>query len=344
MTTALTRHTRTRRSRPNARGACVIVAAIIVAALAARTNAQATFTQVATIHTPAHLVEIDGRHAYVVHEKALTIFDISKPAAPVKLGSQELPEKIWGIRIVGPLVYAAADFYGLAIVDVSDPKAPALRGRIKTPGQAKNVAIIDTVSGKTALVADHMSGVDIIDVSDAAKPTVRDSFFLEGYARDVNSVGSLAFAIDSPAGIYTFDLGKSGPIEPIGSQQSARAPASIELSKGANGQPDLAVLVGGGSLQIYDLAKPAAPTKAAVFPTPSGRPVRATLASRRAFVADGREGLHVVDLTTPAKPTIVGSFKTPAPARDVAVTDTHVFVATGNDEEGEILVLSRQGS
>lgn len=304
--------------------------------------AQTTFTQVGTIHSPAHLVEIAGRHAYVVHEKTLTLYDISKPEAPVKLGVQELPEKIWGIRIVGPLIYAAADFFGLAIIDASDPKAPALRGRIKTPGQAKNVAVIDTVSGKTALVADHMSGVDIVDVSDAAKPVVRDSFFLDGYARDVNSVGSLAFAIDSPAGIYTFDLAKSGPVEPVGSQQSARAPASIELSRGASGQPDLAVLVGGGSLQIYELLKPAAPTKSAVFPTPGGRPVRATLTGRLAFVADGREGLQVVDLSTPSKPSIVGSFKTPAPARDVAVTDSHVFVATGNDEEGEILVLSRR--
>lgn len=304
--------------------------------------AQATFTQVATIHGPAHLVEIDGRQAYAVNEKTLTIYDVSKPEAPVKLGSQDLPEKIWGIRIIGPLVYAAADFYGLAIIDASNPKAPVLRGRIKTPGQAKNVAVIDTAGGKTALVADHMSGVDIIDVSDAAKPTVRDSFFLEGYARDVNSVGALAFAIDSPAGIYTFDLTKSGPVEPVGSQQSARAPASIELSKSPNGQPDLAVLVGGGSLQVYDLAKPAAPTKAAVFPTPGGRPVRATLEGRRAFVADGREGLQVVDLSTPSKPAIVGAFKTPAPARDVAVTDTHVFVATGSDEEGEILILARR--
>lgn len=305
-------------------------------------SAQATFTQVATIHAPAHLVEIDGRHAYVVNEKTLTLYDISNPEAPLKLGSQELPEKIWGIRIVGPLVYAAADFFGLAIIDTSDPKAPVLRGRIKTPGQAKNVAVIDTASGKTALVADHMSGVDIVDVSDATKPAVRDSFFLEGYARDVNNVGSLAFAIDSPAGIYTFDLAKSGPVEPIGSQQSARAPASIELSKGPNGQPDLAVLVGGGSLQVYELSKPAAPTKAAVFPTPGGRPVRATLTGRRAFVADGREGLQVVDLATPSKPSIVGSFKTSAPARDVAVTDSHVFVATGNDEEGEIVVLARR--
>jgi hypothetical protein len=56
--------------------------------------------------------------------------------------------------------------------------AQVLRGALKTPGQAKNVAIV----GSTALVADHMSEVDIIDVSNAARPVNRGSFFVEGYA------------------------------------------------------------------------------------------------------------------------------------------------------------------
>jgi len=319
------------------RATIIALSSLALAPVALPSAAQSvTLAQVATIHGPAHLVEVHGGRLYVVSEKTLTLHDVSKPEAPVTLGSLTLPEKIWGIRVVGSLVYAAADFYGLAVIDVSDPKAPVLRGRIKTPGQAKNVAII----GTTGLVADHMSGIDIIDVSNPAQPTVKDSYFLEGYARDVTSSGSLAFAIDAPAGIYTFDLAKSGPVEPIGAQQSARAPASIELGVDAAGRLDLAVLVGGGLLQIYDLAKPAAPAKVATFQTPGTRPVRATLRGRRAIVADGREGVQVVDLSTPSMPSLVGSFKTPAPARVVAASDTHIFVATGNDEEGEVLVLA----
>src|SRR5262245_54587248 len=228
-----------------------------------------TFTQVGTMHGPANLIEVDGGRAYVVGGKTLTVFDLSNPASPVHLGSHTFPEKIWGIRVVGPLVYVAADFYGLGIVDASDPKSLILRGSLKLPGQAKNVALV----GTTALIADHMSGVDIVDVSDAAKPVNKGSFFLDGYARDVNSVGSMAYAIDAPAGLYVFDLSKPGPVEPITSQQSARAPASIELAKAASGQPgNLAVLVGGGLVQIYDLTKPTEPVRAATFKTPSGRP------------------------------------------------------------------------
>jgi hypothetical protein len=319
-------------------GVVLAGAAMMVAAAASGLLAQGqTFTEVGKIHGPANLIEIDGGRAYIVGGKTLRLVDVSNPAAPKPLGSYSFPEKIWGIRIVGSTIYVAADFFGLGILDVSNPSAPVLRGSLKTPGQAKNVAIV----GTTALVADHMSGLDIIDITDIAKPVNRGDFFLEGYARDVVSSGSMAYAIDAPAGLYIFDLSKPGPLEAIGSQQSARAPASIELSKGPAGQgATLAVLVGGGLLQVYDVTKPAAPVRAATWKTPSGRPSRATLHGTRAYVADFREGLQVVDLSTPAAPALAGSFKTTEPARDVAVTDTHVFLVVGaGEEEGEILIL-----
>jgi hypothetical protein len=269
----------------------------------------------------------------------LTLYDISNPASPAKLGSHTFPEKIWGIRIVGPLVYVAADFFGLGILDVSEPSKPALRGSLKTPGQAKNVAVV----GTTALVADHMSGVDIIDVSNSAAPVNRGAYFLEGYARDVNSAGSIAYAIDAPAGIYVFDLSRPTIDEPVSSQQSARAPANIELLKPAGAAAaSLAVLSGGGLLQVYDLSKPLEPVRVGTFKTPGGRPTRSTLHGMHAYVADGREGVQVVDLSKPAEPALIAGFKTPQPARDVAVSGSHVYVAVGaGEEEGEVLIFRR---
>ncbi|PYR37390.1 MAG: hypothetical protein DMF90_07050, partial [Acidobacteria bacterium] len=153
--------------------------------------------------------------------------------------------------MVGSLVYLAADFFGLGIVEVDSAGTPTLRGSVKTPGQAKNVAVI----GTKALVADHMSGVDHIDVSNAAKPVTLGSFFLDGYARDVVSAGSLAYAVDAPTGLYIFDLSKSGPLEAVTTVQSASAPGSIVLADPPSAPgPTLALLVGGGSLQVYDVS------------------------------------------------------------------------------------------
>lgn len=292
-----------------------------------------SFTEVGRIPVAANLVDINGQIAYIAGGKTLRLYNISKPESPVALGSHTFPERIWGLRLVGSTLFVAADFYGLAVLDVSNPSTPVLRGAVKTPGQAKNVAVF----GSRALVADHMSGLDVIDVSDAAKPTITGSFFLEGYARDVISAGSMAYAIDAPAGLYVFDLSKPGPVEPVSSQQSARAPLSIELS------PSLAVLVGGGLLQIYDVTTPHAPTRVTTFRTPSGRPSRATIHGQFLYVADGREGLQVVDVSKPSAPVVVGSgFKTSEPARDVAVLDSYVFLAIGGGEEGgEVLILRR---
>ncbi len=304
-----------------------------------------TLAPVGTIPGPADLVQVQDTHAYVVADKTLTIVDISNPASPMRLGAYTFPEKIWGFRVVGSLVYVADDFFGLGILDVSNAAAPALLGSFKTPGQAKNVAVF----GTKAVVADHMSGVDLIDVSNRAKPVSLGSFFVDGYARDVVAAGSLAYAVDAPAGLYVFDLSKPGPFDAVSTQQSATAPASIVVSEpsGAPG-PKVAVLVGGGSLQVYDLSAPAAPVRAATHRTPSGRPLRVALHGALAYVADGREGVQVVDLSTPSTPRVVGAYKTPNPARDVAVADSLVLVVAGPLPQGnvpsgggEVLILRR---
>jgi hypothetical protein len=100
----------------------------------------------------------------------------------------------------------------------------------------------------------------------------------------------------------------------------------------------------GGSLQLYDVSKPEAPVHVSTYRTPGaggwmqGGGGRLALKGTLAYVADGAEGLHLVDLSTPSAPRTVGSYKTAAPARDVAVADSLVFVVVGNQE---VLILRR---
>jgi hypothetical protein len=281
----------------------------------------------------------------VVGHHTLRIFDVTSVAAPRELGTYTFPEKIWGIEVMEPLIYVAADFFGLGILDVSNPAAPRLRGSLKTPGQAKSVAVV----GAKAAVADHMSGVDFVDTSNADKPTMLGSFYLEGYAREVAAFGSLTYAVDAPAGVYTFDMTQPGAPEPVHAQQTATAPGMIVVSDPKASAPKLAVMVGGGSVQVYDLSKPASPARLAALKTPSGRPIRAALHGSHAFVADWREGLQVVDLSNPKAPRVVASHKTTAQARDVAVAGSHVFVVIGAPSETprefkdqEVLILKHE--
>ena len=308
--------------------ACAAVVAVVAAGAVARGQG-GTFTQVASIPGPADLVQVHGYRAYVVGHGTLRIFDVAVMQAPRELGSYTFPQKIWGIEVVDPLIYVAADFFGFGILDISNPAAPKLRGSLKTPGQAKSVAIV----GSKAAVADHMSGVDFIDTSNADKPTLLGSFYVEGYAREVAAFGTMAYAVDAPTGVYTFDMTQPGALEPVHSQQTATAPGMIVVSDPKANAPKLAVMVGGGSLQVYDLSKPAEPARLGALKTPSGRPLRAALHGAHAFVADWREGLQVVDLSNPKALRVVATHKTAAQARDVAVAGSHAFVVIGAPSE-----------
>ena len=308
--------------------------AAIAAIGAARGAAQTVqFTQVGTIPGPADLIHVDGKLAYIAAGHTFTVVDISNPAAPRRGGTHTFPERIWGFQVIGSTAYVAADFYGLGILDVSNPAAPTLRGSLKTPGQAKNVAVFKT----QALVSDHMSGVDHIDISNPAKPVSLGSFFLDGYSRDVAASGPMAYAVDAPAGMYVFDLSKPGPLDAVSSQQTATAPGTIELSDPSAAEgAQIAVLLGGGMLQVYDLSNPAAPVKVGTHKTSGVRSSRATLKGKVAYVPDLSDGMQVVDLSTPATPRVVATYKTATPVRDVAVAHSLVYVVVGPPAQGNI--------
>jgi hypothetical protein len=210
-----------------------------------------------------------------------------------------------------------------------------------------------TVVGTTALLTDHVAGVDFVDVANTAKPTSLGTFFLDGYARDVTSAGTTAYAVDSPTGLYVFDLSKpfdmskDEPFEPVASQQSVTGSRVVDVAPapGPSGV-HLAVMTGGPELQVYDVANQKMPRKLASFPVPGGTQ-RAELRGSLAYVAAAAEGLQVVDLSTPAKPKIVAAYKTPLPARDVWIAeDGLVFVAMGKiatryQGDGEVMILRR---
>jgi hypothetical protein len=167
----------------------------------------------------------------------------------------------------------------------------------------------------------------VIDISILAQPKVISSVYLDGYARDVATLGSLAYAVDNPTGLYVLDLSKPELTDPVSAVQSASEPRTVKIVAGANGRK-LAVLAGAGSLQVYDLSMPMAPVRISSLRTP-GRVQRIAVQGTLVYVADGNEGLQVVDVSDPSQPQIIGTHKTTTPVRDVAVAGPLVFLAVG---------------
>jgi hypothetical protein len=310
-----------------------LCAALIAAAAITVSGQRAAFVQVGSIPGPADFVKAQGEYAYIAAGRTLTIVDVRDPAAPKRAGSYAFPEMIWGLTLSGNLAYVAADTAGLVILDVSNPAAPVLRGTLKTPGQAKSVAL----ASNTAYVADHVRGIDVVSLASPAAPMLSGSVFVDGFAKDLVMRGSVLYEIDQPNGLNVFDAGTPA-LAPLGSLTlSAAISLRPQLDVSETGvTPRLAVVSGGGPIQIYDVTDAKAPKAVTSYRTP-GNAQRVQVKGSDLYVADGPAGLQVVSLATPAMPAITATFKTPMQARDVAVSGSLVFVVSGPD----VLILRR---
>ena len=324
-----------------------LVTAVWLAAAGPAVGQTLEFDEIAMLPGPVDLVELDAGRGYVAADRTLTTFDLSNPRAPRRQGSYTFPENIWSFVIVDTLVYVAADLFGLGILDVSDPEVPQLMGSARTPGQVKDVDL----SGTTAVLADHMSGIDLVDVSDVRAPAVVGSVYVDGYSRGVAVLGPLAYAVDDPSGFYVLDLQETDSWEPATAIQSADGPRMVEVSESAS--TPLAVLLGQGTLQVYDLSNPMEPAYRSTYATP-GAALRVALDGDLAYVADGDLGMLVVGLEDPSSPRAVGSHMPAQPVRDVAVEGDLALLAigplpttvgrsrAGGSGDGDVVVLRRR--
>ena len=177
---------------------CVILIGVSIPAVAVAQTV--TLEPVGVIPGPAEHLRVQGDYVYVSHHTTFTVWDVSNPATPRQMGFTEFPEEIWGFRVRGDRAYVGANFFGVGILDLSDPAAPTLLGSHKTLGQTK----IGAVYEDRVVLIDHMEGMVMVDTSDETAPTAAGSFFLDGYARDVVTSGKMAYATDSPTGLYVF--------------------------------------------------------------------------------------------------------------------------------------------
>jgi hypothetical protein len=316
--------------RPGPAYAAFVTAALVTIAVSGQGTA---FVHVGTIAGPADLVEAEGDYAYVASGKTLTIVDVHDPATPKRAGSYTFPELIWGVTLAGNTAYVAVDTAGLAMLDIANPLAPVLRATLKTPGQAKAVAI----GSNAAYVADHVRGIDVVTLPSPASPVLAGSQFVDGFAKDVVTRGNLLYALDQPSGLTIFDT-TSGPMAQVGALTLGMPiPLRAQLVvSDATAGTRLAVVVGGGPLQIYDVTDPRKPHAVTTYRTP-GNAQRVQMKGTDLYVADGPSGLQVVNLAMPSIPAITASFTTPMPARDVAASGRLVFVASGDS----VLILRR---
>ena len=236
------------------------------------------------------------------------------------IGSVDTPDSACGVAVSGNAAYVADSYSGLQVIDISDPRNPAIIGSVDTPDSACGVA----VSGNAAYVVDSYSGLQVIDISDPRNPAIIGSVDMPGYAYGVAVSGTTAYVADSYSGLQVIDI--SDPRNPtiIGSVDTPNFARGVAVSGTTAYVADW-----DSGLQVIDISDPRNPTIIGSVDTPDyawGVAVSGTTA----YVANYNSGLQVIDISDPKNPAIIGSVDTPGYAYGIAISGTTAYVADYN--------------
>ncbi|MCY2987934.1 MAG: leucine-rich repeat domain-containing protein, partial [Planctomycetota bacterium] len=213
------------------------------------------------------------------------------------------------------LVYAAT-YNGLAILDVSNPAAPALRGTYST-----DTAFGVQVVGTLAYVADGYNGLLVIDVCNPVAPVLQGTYNTPGSAQGVQVVGTLAYVADGSSGLQVIDVSNSAAPVLLGTYNTTGNALAVQVVG------TLAYVADGGSgLQVVDVSNPAAPMLRGTYNT-TGTAYGVSVVGTLAYVADEASGLQVIDVSNPAAPVLRGTRDTAGLAFHVYAIGTMAFVA-----------------
>lgn len=116
-------------------------------------------------------IAVAGDYAYAGRTPSgIVVYDISDPANPVEVSSQNAPGSSNGSFVDGTTLYVATGNDGLRTYDLTDPAAPAPLGHFDTSAEASPFVTYVAVRDDVAYLTGGF-GLIAVDVSDPSMPT-----------------------------------------------------------------------------------------------------------------------------------------------------------------------------
>lgn len=264
-------------------------------------------------------VAIQGTTAYAGEGASLVAYDLSVPAAPVRLGRLRLNGVVEGLVANATHVFVASGAAGVHVVEVASPASMSLLATWDGAGHAHGLAL----DGPRLYIADGVGGLRILDVATPASPSVLGGLATVGPARAVALNGSTAFVLDQHDGLLAVDVATPSSPVVLGACDRVSAGEGLALSG------SYAFIAGAGGLfSVVHVGTPSAPTLVTNIPL-AGAAQALVLSGGSAFVPLGPAGLAVVDVSTPSAPAILATQPTGGEASGVAVSGATALVADG---------------
>jgi hypothetical protein len=140
-------------------------------------------------------IDVGNGHIYVgLGVDGFAVYDFDTDARTfTRRGSLGGMNHILGLRVVGNTVYAADGLGGVVTIDVTDPDAPALIGRVATGAQARDVRVDAREDRTTVYVAAAAEGLVVVDATDPARMSVIGQASMPGSAQRLDYSGDRVF-------------------------------------------------------------------------------------------------------------------------------------------------------
>jgi len=222
------------------------------------------------------------------------------------------------IALQDGLVYLAAGYSGVRILDVTQPEQPIEIGWCDSWGGATSVAVADDY----AYVTCYWGGFRTYDVSDPAYPVETDVQELEYMISDVILQDGYAWVAGRWDGLYIFDLTDPAHPQLTGACQT---PGSDTFDLAVS--DTLAFLVDGyQGLRVVNVADVTAPVEIASLEIPA---TTWGVAVQDDWLFVASDNLHTVSIADPYNPFLYGSPWSPdCYASGVEVYNDHVWVTS----------------
>jgi hypothetical protein len=265
-----------------------------------------------TLWTGVMDAKVVGNYAYCALIDGLVILDVSNPSQPVFISKLYCNGQGKEVFISDNYAYLADGSGGVAIIDITDPHAPALHNRYYT-----TTAYGIYVSGAYAYVADGDNGLTIIS-SNPDNPYYIWEYQTTGVSQKVIIRDNYAFLSDQQR-MAIIDISDPGnPVE-VG--------AFLTMAESVALRGDTAfVACGGYGLSIVDITNMAHPVMIGNYPMPPwstyGQDVE--LLGDYAYLAD-RGDLLAINISNPMNPVVTGTYH--CAAWSTFIVGTYCYVA-----------------
>jgi len=228
-------------------------------------------------------LSVRGDYLLLGSHSTLYVIDVSDPEDPVEIGSYENAGGITDVVGVGATAYLT-DGGGLSVVDLSEPTAPDLLGRVPM-----NAVALDVLDG-IAVVGLRSGALCTVDLETLTVLGERD---VDHRISTVSLRGELAY-VAGYDGVTICDLHDPAAPAPLARLVTFGSAMDVGF------YDDLAyVLDSSGTMSVFDVAAPETPMLVALTERDG---VRLTIVGNYAFVADG--ALQVLALHQPESPTL----------------------------------------